>query len=177
MSEGETRGEFRAPMGEVVEPTRPFQSVHVDFVSPYPLTENKIRYIMTSVDHLTKYVEAVPVTDMSAETCARAYATQIVARHGVNESIVTDQGRSSTSSLFNETCKILGVKHLTTSAYQPQSNGIAERYHRTMKAALTCYVNAAGTNWDRLLPFYVMAYNGSPHSASGFTPYYLLFGR
>ena len=114
---------------------------------------------------------------MAAETCARAYATQVVARHGTGSVLLTDQWRSFTSVFFKETCKILGIKQVNTSAYHPQASGTIERYHKTMNQGLSHYVNASGTNWDTLIPFYLMAYRATPHGTSGYTPYYLLHGR
>ena len=90
---------------------------------------------------------------MAAETCARAYATQVVARHGTGSVLLTDQWRSFTSVFFKETCKILGIKQANTSTYHPQANGTSERYHKTMNQGLSHYVNASGTNWDTLVPF------------------------
>ena len=78
---------------------------------------------------------------------------------------------------FKETCKILGIRQANTSAYHPQANGTTERYHKTMNQGLSHYVNASGTNWDTLIPFYLMAYRATPHGTSVYSPYYLLHGR
>jgi hypothetical protein len=117
---------------------------------------------MTCVDHSTKFVEVVPLAEVAAEAASRAYAMHIVARYGKNKRLITEQRRAFTSTLFNETCKILGVKHIK-SAYYAQRNVIAERYHRTTNQALSFYVNAVGNDGDRLLCFYVMGYNSVPH--------------
>jgi transposase InsO family protein len=69
------------------------------------------------------YVEAFPIPDVSAETCARIYATKIIARHGSGSTLITDQGRSFTSAFVQETCKILNVRKVRTSAYHAMSNG------------------------------------------------------
>jgi hypothetical protein len=79
---GKDDREFRATLGKVEEPTAPFQTMAMDLTGPYPLTPCKNSYLLTFIDYFTKYVEAFPIPDRSAETCARAYATQIVARHG-----------------------------------------------------------------------------------------------
>jgi hypothetical protein len=73
--------ELKAPLGDVAEPSYVFQVAHCDIVWPFPLRGN--RYVLTFEDKLTKYAEAITLADVSAVTCARAYATQIVARHGV----------------------------------------------------------------------------------------------
>jgi hypothetical protein len=89
--------EFRAPLGEVTEPFQAFQIAHMDVVGPLPLSGNKNRYVITFVDKLTKYAEAIPLPEVSAVTCAKAYATQIVTRQGPSEILVTDRGGNFTS--------------------------------------------------------------------------------
>jgi transposase InsO family protein len=169
--------EFRAPLGEVMEPTDPFEITSMDICGPYPLTPRKNKYLLTFICHLTKYVEAVPIPDMSAETCARAYATQVTARHGSGSILVTDQGRSFTSVFFKEICRILGIAKMQTSSYHPSSNGTIERFHKTMNQGMSHYVNSKGSNWDTLVPFYLMAYRATPHGTGQYSPFFLLHGR
>ena len=82
--------------------------------------------MLTFIDHVSKYVIVFPILDVSAETCGRVYAAQIVARHGSGSTLITDQGRSFTSAFFQETCKILKVRKVRTSAYNAISNGMVE---------------------------------------------------
>ena len=114
----------------------------------------KNRYLLTFIDHFSKYVEAFPIPDVSPETCARVYATQIVARHGSGSTLITDQGRSFTSAFFQETCKILKVRKVMTSAYHAMSNGMVERFHRDLHDSIAHYIDSTGTNWDVVLPFF-----------------------
>jgi hypothetical protein len=93
--------EFTAPLGEVEETTTPFQVTSMDLTGPYFLTPRKNRYLLTFVDHFTKWVEAFPIPDQTAETCARVYATQIVTRHGTGSTLITDRG-SSFMSFFRD---------------------------------------------------------------------------
>jgi len=101
----------------------------------------------------------------------------IIARHGTWSILVTVGSTSFTSVFFRETCKILGPKQLYTSALHPQSNGVAESWHKTLNQGLSHYVNASGTNWDTLIPLYFMAYRHTPHGSTGYSPYFLLHGR
>jgi transposase InsO family protein len=169
--------EFRAPLGDVEEPTEPFQVTAMDITGPYLLTPRKNKYLLTFIDHYTRYAEAYPIPDQTAETCARVYATQIITRHGCGSTLITDQGRAFVSAFFKEVCKILKVRKVQTSAYHPSSNGIVERFHKTLHDGLSHYIDSSGTNWDNVVPFFLMAHRGTPSCSTGYSPYYLLHGR
>jgi len=81
------------------------------------------------------------------------------------------------STFFKETCKILGIRKVNTSSYHPFSNCMVERWHRSLYSDLSHYIDAANTNWDLLVSFYLMAYRATPNTTTGFSPYYLLHGR
>jgi hypothetical protein len=108
--------EFQAPLGAVRQPSQPFETCRMNLVSLFALSANKNRYLLTFIDQLTKNVEAVAVPDMTASTCAKAYATQVVARHGTGQALVTDRSASFMVAFFKVVCKILGVQHLMISA-------------------------------------------------------------
>jgi len=167
---------FIAPLGEVEEPTFPSPITSVDVTGPYPTTPRKNKYLLTSIDHFTKYAEAFPMPDQTAETCARVYATKIITRHGTGSKLITDQGRAFMLSFFRETCKILGIRKTHTTSYHPQSNGMIERLHRDLHAGLPHYVNSANTNWDIVVPFYLISHRATTHSTTGFIPFFLLHG-
>jgi transposase InsO family protein len=135
------------------------------------------KYLLTFIDHFTKYAEAIPLTDISTETCARAYATQVAARHGSDSILMTEEGRSFSSAFFKETCKILGVELIHSLAYDSRGNGTIERIHKTMNQGFSHYVNLSGTDWDNLISSYLMVYRGTLHGTSGYSSYYLLHGR
>ena len=169
--------EFVAPLGNPETPKEPFQVVSIDLTGPYPVTARGNKYLLTFICHFTKFVEAFPLPDISAETCARIYSSQIVTRHGTGSTLITDQGRSFVSSFFKETCKILGIRQINTSALHPISNGQVERFHRSLHTGLSHYIDSLNTNWDLLTPFYLMAYRATPNTTTGHSPYYLLHGR
>jgi hypothetical protein len=113
---------------------------------------------------------------MTAETCARAYATQTIGSHGTGSVFVTDKGKTFISTFFKESW-ILEIKQLHSTPVHPQVKGVVERYYRILNHALNHYVNASGTNWDDLLTLCVMVYRATLHRTTGFSPFYWLHGR
>ena len=111
------------------------------------MTPCKNKYLLTFIDHFTKYVEAFPIPDQTAETCARVYATQIIARHGTGSTLITDPGRSFIYSFFKDTCRMLGIRRVNTSSYHPSSNGMIEHWHWSLHTVLSHYIDSANTNW------------------------------
>ncbi|XP_063242438.1 uncharacterized protein LOC134542236 [Bacillus rossius redtenbacheri] len=93
--------------------------------------------------------EAVPVENIEAATVTRAFYTTWVARFGAPLRATTDQGRQFTSSLFAALAALVGMTHLQTTANHPASNGMVERLHRTVKAAIRCH---ATEHWVDVLP-------------------------
>ena len=164
--------EFIAPLGDVEEPGIPFQVTSMEITGPYPLTPHGNK-IYAYVDHFLKYVEAYPVKDQTAETCA----TQIVTRHSIGSTLITDQGPAFMSAFFNETCKALGIRKIRTTSYHPTSNGMVERLHRSLHTGLSHFIDASHTNWDTIVPFYLMAYRTTPNTTTGYSPFFLLHGR
>jgi transposase InsO family protein len=164
-------------LGNVSEPSRAFKVTAIDICGPFPKSENGNRYLLTFLDHLTCYPEAIPIGQITAEECARVYATHIIARHGGGSKLISDQGRNFTSAFFRETCKISGVKQIFATAYHHQANVKFERFHITLCESLSHYVNACGNNWDTLVSLFLMAFINTPHGTSKFAPFYMLHGR
>jgi len=92
--------EFVAPLGKPEEPAGPFVLTSMDVTSPYPQTERKNKYLLTFIDHFTKFAETFPIPDQTAETCAHVYATQIITRHGTGSKLITDHGPAFMSAFF-----------------------------------------------------------------------------
>lgn len=107
------------------------------------------RYCLTCVDRYTRWPEVIPLQDQEAETVAREFYKQWVSRFGTPLRVTTDQGRQFESRLFNELNKLTGTKHLRTTAYHPAANGMVERSHRQLKAAIKCHQNS---RWTETLP-------------------------
>jgi transposase InsO family protein len=155
--------EFKAPLED---PEEPFEITSCDITGPYPVTRNGNKYLFTFIDNFTKYAEAIPIPNQTAEVCAKVFVTHVVARHRVPRILISDQGRNFVSNFFKEVCRLLDVKKVQTTPLHPVSNACIERFHRALHTGLSHFVDTAGTNWDEVVPLFLMAYRATPHSTT-----------
>lgn len=101
------------------------------------------------VDRFTRWPEAIPIVDITADTVAKTFYSNWIARFGSPKIVTTEQGSQFESALYNALLQLVGGKRIRTTAYYPAANGLVERWHRTMKAAIMCHQNE---NWVKLLP-------------------------
>ena len=166
----------KAPMS-LRKPGFPFERVAIDILGPLPRTENSKRYILCITDYFSKWAEAFPLENIEAETVACVVVEQFISRFGAPNEIHTDQGRQFESQLFQNLCQLMEIKKTRTTPYHPQSDGLVERYNRTLCTMLSHYCNDKQNNWDKYLQSVMMAYRASPQKSTGYSPYYVLFGR
>ena len=162
-----------APLCSVPVPALPLSSINIDLVGPLPLSRG-CRYLLTVIDRTTRWPEAIPVADMSAQTCAAAFVSGWVSRHGVPAILTSDRGAQFCSSFWRSFCSILGINHSTTTAYHPQSNGMVERLHRRLKDSLRARL--VGCDWTLHLPWVLLGLRTAPREGSGRSAAQQLFG-
>ena len=103
--------------------------------------------------------------------------SNFVSRFGVPYVIHLDQGREFESRLFEEVCLLLGIEKTRTTPYHPQSDGLVERFNRTLQQMLSAFVNKERDDWDGHLPYVTMAYRATVHESTKFSPNRLMLGR
>ena len=127
--------------------------MHIDLVGPLP-TSQGCTYLLTCVDRFTRWPEAIPISDSTADTAAQAFVNGWVSRFGVPSTITTDRGQQFESNLWKQLMCLLGTKRIRTTAYHPIANGLVERFHRHLKGALKCLPDP--THWTKVLPLILL---------------------
>ena len=149
----------------------------VDFAGPLPRTKAGNRCVMVCIEHFTKWVELIPLPSKSSRDSARGLLEGVLSRYGAPGEILTDQGKEFDGE-FQTLLSKHEITHRISSHEHPQSDGLAERMVQTMKRSLRkCLLDGGGEEWDEILPYVAMGYRMSKQKSSGYSPYFLMFGR
>ena len=163
----------RTPPSPWEYPPRPFFRIHIDFLGPI----NRRVYLVI-VDAYTKWVEAYDVNNTSTSVVIESLY-EFMSRFGVPNTVVSDNGTAFTSQEFKLFCNLNGINHLTSPAYHPASNGQAESYVKVVKKGIkSCMLSGHNPRKCKLkLLKYLFDYRNSTHSATGFSPAELVYGK
>lgn len=161
-----------APLGSFTEPTSRLRHVHLDIVGPLPVSEG-FMYCLTAIDRFSRWPEAWPMSAITAENVAEQFLHGWIARFGVPITVTTDQGRQFESNLFNRLMSIASTQRIRTTSYHPQANGMIERFHRQLKAALMCH----NDTWHRALPLVLLGVRSALKEDLGCSSAELLYGE
>ena len=134
---------------KVVVTCVPFQQVVMDIIGPFPKTAKGNMYVLIIGDYFAKWVEAYPMSDMEATTVAKCLY-DFICCFGAPDILHTDQGQNFESALISKLCKLLGITK-TRTPYHPQSDGMIERFNRTLLSMLVRCWGKKGRRNGRLL--------------------------
>ncbi|MPC29412.1 uncharacterized protein E2C01_022643 [Portunus trituberculatus] len=157
-----------------IEP--PFSRLIMDVVGPLPPTSSGFQYILTILDLSTRYPEAIPFRYIKARGIIKALL-DFCSKYGLPKEIQTDQGSNFMSNIFQQALSQIGVTHIRSSAYHPESQGALERYHNTLKNMLRKYCQEHTKDWDRGLPLLLFATREVPQESLGFSANELVFAH
>ena len=135
------------------------------------------QYLLVLTDHFSKFFQVYPTTNKSAKTAADQLYNDFVLRYGLPGKILHEQGREFENNLFSQLSKYYSIKQLRTTPYHTQTNGQTERMNQTILAMLKTLPEHHKTQWKNHVNKLVYAYNCTKHSSTGYSPYYLIFGR
>jgi len=162
-------------------PTYPWQAIGIDFVGPLPASRNRhgeFDAICVIIDHLTSMVHLVSTKiTYGAKDMAEIIFDEVYKRHGLPERIISDRDVLFTAIFWRELHRLLGVELRLSSSYHPQTDGATERANRTMTQMLRQCVSLSQKDWVSKLPAIEYAMNCARSDTTGFSPFYLNYGR
>ncbi|GJR89998.1 putative reverse transcriptase domain-containing protein [Tanacetum coccineum] len=175
------KAEHQRPSGLLQQPEIPewkWDKITMDFITKLPRSKSGNDTIWVIVDRLTKSAHFLAIReDYSTERLAKIYVDEIVARHGVPVSIISDRDGRFTSRCWQTVQKALGTRLDMSTAYHPQTDGQSERTIQTLEDMLRACVIDFGGSWDVHLPLAEFSYNNSYHSSIKCAPFEALYGR
>ncbi|GFX16455.1 retrovirus-related Pol polyprotein from transposon 412 [Trichonephila clavipes] len=159
----------------------PFERIAFDILGPLPRTASGNKYLLVVMDYFTKWPEVYPIPDQEAPTVAEAVVQHWISRYGVPLQLHSDQGRNFVSAVLKGVCELLGIDKTKTTPLRtplhPQSDGMVERFNRTILNNLSLMVSKNQQDWDQKVPLFLLAYRSAVHETTGYSPSQMLFGR
>lgn len=175
------KAEYQKPSGLLVQPELPmwkWERITMDFITKLPKMSTGYDTIWVIVDRLTKSAHFLPIKETDEmNTLAQLYLKEIVTRHGVSISIISDRDSRFTSHFWKSLQKALGTKLDMSTTYHPQTDGKTERTIQTLEDMLRACVIDFRKGWDKHLPLIEFSYNNSYHTNIKAAPFEALYGR
>ena len=154
---------------------KPFRRIGMDLIGPLPRTKTGYRYVLVIVDYGTRFPEAILLKKTDTDTIIVALIP-FFGRVGFPEEVLPDRGTNFTSKLMQDFQKMVGIKAIRTSSYHPQTDGMVERFNACIKASIEKLAPKFDLQWEKALPWVLMAHRGAVHRSTGYTPYELMYG-
>ncbi|XP_045768702.1 uncharacterized protein LOC123869746 [Maniola jurtina] len=153
-----------------------FEVLAMDLFGPLPEGSQGEKYIFLVEDTASRWVELIPLTDATAESCARALIEEVFLRYGFPRRVISDNGVQFVSAVMQKALHVLGVNQNLTPVYHPEANP-AERKNREMKQMLAMMIDPEHRRWPEALPSVRFALNTAPNQGTGHSAAYLTFAR
>jgi hypothetical protein len=154
----------------------PFAKWGINFMTCHPHSAEGHGYIIVAIDYFTKWVEAMPTFDNTGKITTLFIFNHIIAHFGVPQAIVIDHGSHFRNFMMSELTEKLGLRHENSMPYYPQANGQVKSINKVLVTMLRRMIGIHKTSWHTMLFSTLWAYRTSIKSATGFTPFQLVYG-
>ena len=159
-----------------IKVSRPMELVHLDYLCIEPC-KGKFENILVITDHFTRYAQAFATKSQTAHVTAKVLFEKFICHYGFPEKFISDQGRNFESQLIADLCELAKVKKIRTTPYHPMTNGQCERFNKTLCDMLGTLDQDGKDDWKMHLHSLTHAYNCTQNTNTGYSPFYLIFGR
>ncbi len=159
-----------------IETSYPFEVVAIDFIH-LDKCKGNFEYVLVVTDLFTKFVQMYATKTKSSKAAASKLFQDFILGYGFPKRVMHDKGPEFNSDLFSELHRLTGIKSSNTTPYHPMANGQCERMNRSLVAMLKSLSAVEKRDWKTVLPKLSFAYNSTQHSTTGFTPFFMMFGR
>ncbi|GFW36447.1 retrovirus-related Pol polyprotein from transposon 412 [Trichonephila clavipes] len=132
----------------------PFERIAFDILGPLPRTASGNKYLLVVMDYFTKWPEVYPIPDQEAPTVAEAVVQHWISRYGVPLQLHSDQGRNFVSAVLKGSQNYIRIDKTKTTPLHPQSDGMVERFNRTILNNLSLMVSKNQQDWDQKVPLF-----------------------
>jgi len=167
------RGSTKPLLQQEERVTVPWERVGIDYTDMAKSSEGPSKIIVI-IDHATKYVIAKPTNDGSAETAAKVLFEELICKYGAPKELWSDRVKAFIGEIVKYLADLYHIKQKFTSGYHPQTNGLTERFNRTITNELAKVVNENKDDWPTWLQPKVFAYNTTAQKATGYSPFELI---
>ena len=151
-------------------PDRPFDKIVMDLVTDFTESNKGSKHILTIIDLLTGWQEAIPIPNKSADTITKAFIRHYLPRYLCPRFMLSDNSTEFKNQTFDRFTKDLGIERIFSAPYHPQSNGKLEIFHKFLKPTLK-------KMWDDYTKQVLRTYRGVPNLTTGKSPFFLVYGR
>ena len=146
------------PLQMMEIPNRLFDKIAIDLITECETSTSGNKHILTIIDHLTRWPEAYPIPDKSADTIVSTFINEYLPVHMCPRYILSDNGTEFKNNLMDQVLQQLGIDRIFSAPYHPQSNGKLEFFHKYLKPTLKKLCEKDPSNWDKYLGQVLISY-------------------